>query len=258
MEILKSFNWKTRSRAAGVHLGLSALVALMAGAVVFGLWYPYPYREMLGGQSLFALIVAVDVILGPLLTFVVFDVRKPRSELVRDLSVIAVIQLCALAYGLWSVFQARPVYLVHEVDRYVAVSAADVDPADLPKALPEFQRLPWSGVRLIGVRESRNGEERLASLQLALAGKDVSLRPDYWQPLSEANRAAIRQRAKPLSELRKRSATYASAVDEWLTGQQRPIERLIYLPLVGKDRFWSALMDAQTLEIVGYLEIDGF
>ena len=118
MEMLKNFDLKTRFRAAGVHLGLSALVALLAGAVVFGLWYPYPYRVISGGQSLFWLVVTVDLVLGPLLTWIVFDRRKPRAELVRDVSVIALLQLSALVYGLVSVYQARPVYLVHEVDRF--------------------------------------------------------------------------------------------------------------------------------------------
>lgn len=258
MEILKSFDLKTRFRAAGVHLGLSALVALLAGAVVFGLWYPYPYREISGGQSLFWLVVTVDIVLGPVLTWIVFDRRKPRTELVRDVSIIALLQLSALVYGLVSVYQARPVYLVHEVDRFVVVSAADVDPADLPQATPEFQQLPWAGVRLIGVRESRNGEERLETLTLALAGKDMSLRPSYWQALSEDNKVAIRQRAKPLSELRSRSETHASTVDQWLSKQSHTMDQLVFLPMVGRDQYWSAVMDSNTLEIIGYLPIDGF
>ena len=258
MATLKSFDWKTRFRAAGLHLSLSALVALLAGAVVFGLWYPYPYREISGGQSLFWLVVSVDIVLGPVLTWVVFDRRKPRTELVRDISVIALLQLSALAYGLWSVYQARPVYLVHEVDRFVVVSAADVDPVDLPQATPEFQHLPWAGVRLIGVRESKDGQERLEALTLALAGKDMSLRPSYWQPLSDGNKVAIRQRAKPLKDLRDRSATNVDVVDQWLRNQSRPIEQLVFLPMVGRGQYWSAVMDAGTLEIVGYLPIDGF
>lgn len=258
MDMIKNFDWRTRFRAAGLHLSLSALVALLAGVVVFGLWYPYPYREISGGQSLFWLIVTVDIVLGPLLTWIVFDRRKPRTELVRDVSVIAVLQLSALLYGLFAVYQARPVYLVHEVDRFVVVSAADVDPIDLPKAKREFQQLPWAGVRLIGVRDSKDGQERLETLTLALAGKDMSLRPSFWQALSEDNKTAIRQRAKPLRDLRNRSATDATTVDHWMSKQSRIMEKLVSLPMVGRDKYWSAVMDAETLEIVGYLPIDGF
>ena len=80
-----TFDWRQRLRAAGVHLGLCALVALMAAVLVFFLWYPYPYRVISGGRELFQLVVGVDVIVGPLITFAIFDRAKPRTELRRDL-----------------------------------------------------------------------------------------------------------------------------------------------------------------------------
>lgn len=226
--------------------------------MVFLLWYPYPYRIISGGQELFWLVVSVDVVLGPLLTLVVFNVRKPRAELVRDLTIIASVQLAALGYGLWSVYQSRPVYLVHEVDRLVAVSAIDVDPVDLPKAIPAFQALPFRGVALIGLRQSRSGDERLKSFELALAGKDLSLRPDYWQPLSESNREVMRQRAKPLSQLADRSDEIRALVTDWAKAHNRPLNGLLYLPLTARKAIWTAVLDSDTLELVGYLPVDSF
>lgn len=252
------WHWPSRIRASGVHLGISALVASIAAALVFLCWFPYPYRVIAGGQDLFWLMVSVDVVLGPLLTLVVFDIRKPRNELVRDLSVIAAIQLAALAYGLWSVYESRPVYLVHEVDRLVAVSAADVDPVDLPKAAPAFRTLPFAGARLIGLRESRDGEERMKSFELALAGKDLSLRPEYWQSISDQNRQVMRQRAKPLASLSARSQETGSMVSAWVLENGRKIEDLVYLPLTARKTIWTAVLDSATLEIVGYLPVDGF
>lgn len=252
------FEWKFRSVAAATHLSMSVVVALVAAALVFLVWFPYPFREVSGGSALFKVVVAVDLVLGPVLTWVVFERRKPRAELVRDVLIIVALQLAALAYGLWSVYQARPIYLVHEIDRFVVVSAADIDPADLVQAPPEFQSLPWSGIRLIGVRESRDGEERLETLALALAGKDVSLRPSYWQHLSEANKEVIRQRAKPLRVLRARSDSDSRIIDRWLKDQGLSVDQLIFLPMVGRDQYWSAVMDASSMEIIGYLPIDGF
>ena len=92
-------DWKNRARAATIHLGLSVLIASGAALLVFAVWYPYPYREISGGRELFTLVVAVDVVLGPLITFVVFDRRKPVRELVRDLSVVVLLQLAALSHG---------------------------------------------------------------------------------------------------------------------------------------------------------------
>ena len=109
-----SSRFRSAARAAVAHLLCSVGVALLAGALVFGLWFPYPYRELAGGRELFLLIVAVDVVCGPLLTMVLYNPAKPRAELWRDLGLVVIIQLAALGYGLHVVWQSRPVYLVQE------------------------------------------------------------------------------------------------------------------------------------------------
>ena len=53
------FDWRSRFRAASIHLALSALVAALAALLVFAIWYPYPYREISSGRELFMLVVTV-------------------------------------------------------------------------------------------------------------------------------------------------------------------------------------------------------
>ena len=65
----------------------------------------------------------MDVVCGPLLTLVLASPRKSRRERWLDFSLIGLIQLAALAYGMHSVWVARPVALVFEVDRLVVVTA---------------------------------------------------------------------------------------------------------------------------------------
>lgn len=36
-------HWKDRFKAAGIHLGISFGIAALAAALVFLVWYPYPY-----------------------------------------------------------------------------------------------------------------------------------------------------------------------------------------------------------------------
>ena len=129
-------NWKRRLRASTVHLGISLCIAALAAALVFGLWYPYPYGEISGGRELFLLVVAVDVVMGPLITLAIFNSTKPRRELIMDFTVVGALQLAALGYGLWTVFAARPVHLVFEYSRMSVVHAIDVDADLLAKAPP--------------------------------------------------------------------------------------------------------------------------
>lgn len=253
----QGFGWKDRFVAAGVHLSISLMVAIAAAAFVFGVLFPPPFREISGGASLFKLLISVDVVVGPLLTWLVFSRRKPASELRRDLSVIAVLQLIALVYGLWSMYMARPVYLVHEVDRFVTVSAADIDPTDLPSAKTEFQTLPWSGVRAIGLREPKDGAEKLKGMELAIAGKDLSLQPWLWQELSDVNRKAIHERSKPLSDLVVRNDVNRQLVDTWLADRKDAATGYRFFPLVAREHYWTVVLD-QNLSMVGYLPIDPF
>ena len=69
------------------HLAISVGVATLAAFFVFGVWYPYPYRELAGGRELFWLVVFVDVICGPILTLVLFNPGKTKKELFFDFSV---------------------------------------------------------------------------------------------------------------------------------------------------------------------------
>lgn len=251
-------NLKSRLFVASMHLGISVLMAALAWLLVFKVFYPYPFIEISGGRQLFLLMMAVDVILGPLLTFTVFSPGKARPVLRRDLMAIGVLQMTALMYGLWTMYAARPVYLVHEVDRFKVITAVDLDASDLAEAPAEFRRLPISGVQTIGLRAARNSSEKLNSLELELAGKDLSLQTGWWQPLSDDNRTSIRQHGKPVALLRQRTTDGSAELDRILRAARLQDEAVIALPLVARLGSWSVLLDKRDLKIVGYLPIDLF
>ncbi|HGH6987606.1 TPA: fimb protein, partial [Neisseria meningitidis] len=62
--------WRFALKSAGWHLLISLSVAGLAALLVFKVWYPYPYAELTGGLSLYQLVVAVDIVCGPLLTLI--------------------------------------------------------------------------------------------------------------------------------------------------------------------------------------------
>jgi len=246
-------------KAAGFHLGLSALVAAAVAVVVLGLWFPYPFRALSGGQHLFWIIVGVDMVCGPLLTSVLFNPAKSRRELALDLLLVAVLQLAALLYGLHSISLARPVIVAFEADRLAVVSAAEINPGDLQQALSEFQVLSWTGPVLVGTRTPRDGEEALKSVDMSMQGIEPSVRPGWWQSY-EKSRPAIQQRMKKLDARRAKLPSDKQAiVDEAAKKASLPIDQLYYLPLVSKKQLdtWIALLDAQGT-VRGYAPIDGF
>lgn len=249
---------RAAARVAAWHLGISALVAVAAGIVVFGLWYPYPYRNLSGGLHLFVTLVSVDVACGPLLTFILFTPAKSWRERGVDFSLIGLIQLGALFYGMHVVAQARPVIVAFEVDRLVAVSAEEIDRNQLRQALPPLRRLSWTGPRLVGTRDAKAGE-MLESVQESLNGIEPSARPGWWQPY-EQSLPAIQKRMRKVSDLWARLAPERQhALDQAARPAGLRVADLYYLPLTSAKQLdsWIVLLDAQG-RVVGYAPEDGF
>jgi hypothetical protein len=241
-----------------VHLVASIVVATLVGLLVFSLWYPYPYRELSGGRELFQLVVMVDVVLGPALTFVAFNRAKPRAELRRDLAAIVVLQLAGLAYGLWTVQLARPVHMVFEYDRLRVVHRSEI-PSDLESlAPPGIPVAPVTGPTLIALRPFRDSKEEFEFTTAALGGVQLSARPELWQEYA-VGRPRVLQAARPAAQLVQRFPARADEIAAILRGAGRDAAAVAYLPVVGRNaEAWTALLDAGSAEVIGYLPLDSF
>ena len=248
---------KDRLGASGIHLGISLCVAVFAAALVFGLWYPYPYGEISGGRELFFLVVAVDVIMGPLITLAIFNRAKPRRELLIDFTVVGLLQLAALGYGLWTVFAARPVHLVFEYSRMTVVHAIDVDADLLAKAPTSLQKLPVTGPTVIALRPFKNPEEQFDATMAAFEGFPLAARSDLWQAY-EPVRADVLKEAKPVAELRARFSNQAAQIDRAIAATGKPVTDVRYLPLLSRKTAWTVLLDTTTAEPLGYIPLDSF
>lgn len=245
-------------RAAAVHFSVTLLVAALVSVLVFFVWYPWPFYELVPGKSLFWLVIGIDVVCGPLLTLVLWNPAKPARELVLDLSLVALIQLAALSYGIHNVYQARPVHVVFEMDRLRLVTASEIEHADLPEALPEFQTLPWHGPTLASVRPPKDSDELLKSVELSTKGIETSLRPGWWQAY-ELGVPALLARAKPIDVLALARPAAKSDLAEAVAKTGRSEHGLLWLPLVGGDDYgWVVLLDKTNGLPLAYARIDGF
>jgi len=207
----KAFN---RWQAAGTHLLICVAIAGVAIAVILGLWFPGPLFEAAGGLGLLYLLVGVDVVLGPLLTLVVFKSGKRGMKF--DLAVIGTVQLAALIYGCSVVFLARPAFVAFVKDRFELVSVVDLDPAEVAKAkYPEFRSFSWTGPRLVAVDPPADPAGRQKLIELALSGVDVQSFPEYYVPYAE-RAPQVLAAAVSMEKFRKTEPVSARAADAWL------------------------------------------
>jgi hypothetical protein len=243
----------TRWQAAPVHLAISALVAATVVGTMLFLWYPQPYFQASGGQKLLVLLIGVDVLIGPLLTLIVFDPRKKNLRL--DLAVIAALQITALAYGGWVMFNARPAYIAFAGDRFELVEANAIDAADQARARPAFRALPLTGPRVVGTLLPVDPAERLRMGQVAMLGGSLGLFPQHYVPYATVARA-VTEHARPLAKLRERHPDRARDIDAWVAASGRPEAALRFVPLQARHGDMAVIVDAATGAVRGVLAVD--
>ena len=203
--------------------------------------------------------VMVDVVCGPLLTFFVFSPLKSRVEISLDIGLIVALQVGALAYGLYSVVQARPVFLAFEGDQFKVVSLPDVQLADISSAPESLRTFSYSGPVLIGVKlMASGGSDFLQSIQLDLQGVAPAFRPGRWVDFASQRKQVV-SKARPLIELRKKNPDKLYAIEEALVNAGLPEGELGYLPLsAGSHTDWVVIVSRLDGEPLSYLPLDGW
>jgi hypothetical protein len=242
--------FKLAFKAMTVHFGLSLLVAGIVALLVFTIWFPYPYRELAGGRELFILVMAVDIVCGPLLTFVLFSPTKPKKELVTDISLIAAIQIIALCYGIWNVLQVRPLFLVQEADRFNIISAANIEIKDLELLPANLRPNLFSGPIKVSLRDMSPEEREKLSAQIKSGGKDASELPFFYESFQGSKSY---QNGHELRELlitqEKHKATISKLIN---LSNDSDKNKLRYLYIVGRN-YWIVIVN-QSGDFVNYLK----
>ena len=243
-----------RWKASAIHLGISAIVATIVVTLMLALWYPQPYFEAMGGGTLIVLLIGVDVVIGPLITLIIFDTKK--KSLRTDLAIIAVLQLAALAYGVNVMFAARPVYNVFVVDRFETIAANQVDPQSLASVREnEFRSLPLTGPRIVAAREPDDNKRKMDIVMSAMnGGPDLSALPDLYVPYPQFRRAAAKS-AHPLGELAKKQPAEAALIRSFVESSGRPEGSLGFLPMKARNRDMSVVVDTTSGDVVGILPV---
>lgn len=171
-----------KAKAAGVHFLISGVIVLAVALLVFYVWYPSPLVQATGAGKIFMLLLCVDLILGPLLTAIVY--RKGKKSLKFDLAVIALVQLAALAYGVWTMAHGRPVWQVFNVDRFDLVQISEIEDKHRQAAEPAFQSFPWFGPQWVASANPQDEEKRNELIfESVLGGADLPQRVDLYQPI---------------------------------------------------------------------------
>lgn len=188
---LKAFSW---------HLLASLIIAIISLAIVFFIWYPQPLYQATGVGKIFLVMLGIDIVLGPLLTFIVY---KPKKKTLKfDLAVIVLLQLTAFAYGFYHIYDGRPAWIAYNVDRFDLVKNNEIDNRKLTEALPTYQKVSHSGARYVAAiipRKNSDISNEVLFDEISY-GIAPSQRPELYHPLSAVEEVMV-TRTKPIDEL---------------------------------------------------------
>lgn len=237
-------------KPALIHLGLSALVAAAAMSLIFLLWYPGALAGAQGVSRLVMIMIVVDVVIGPLITLIVYAPGK--KSLLFDLMVVAAMQTVALLYGLKAIESGRPAYVVFNVDRFDVIAVKEVLPDSLERAAPELQ-ISWLGPKWAVANLPADPAQRSQILFSAVSGgADLPQMPEFFVPM-EGERPQMLKRLHPLEELRKLNSDLRddAAWQGLLDGFGKEGSELGYLPMAANARDGAVILDAKTGEVLG-------
>ena len=180
------------------HLTVSLFITLITFSLVFLLWYPAPLAKAVGVTHIFLMMLAIDGIIGPMLGLLVY--KEDKKTLKFDLSVIILIQIAALYYGVYSIAQGRPTWLVYSVDHFELIRKNDIVLQSNVKVKAEYQNYSLNGPKFVGVKLSKNIKQKQDDMFNAVFGITVAQQPDRYLSFNQV-KLDIQENAQDLTIL---------------------------------------------------------
>ena len=185
---------KVRLKAFAYHLSISAVVVAIALTLIFGFWYKPPFSYVQNVYHVVLTLLCVDLVVGPLLTFVVYNPQKKKLKM--DLALIALMQVGALTYGLVVCYQSRPIYTVYNDGMFSTVMSSDYLAPELKKtpAGNPYLKYPKMGAMWVGSVKPANiaKPDELFIEYSSPSGGGLRLIPRFYVPYEQVAAAAAR------------------------------------------------------------------
>lgn len=227
---------------------------LVGGFVAFALlvWYPDPILEISGLRNILLILISVDLVLGPILTFIVY---KPLKKTLKfDLATIVAVQVAALGYGMYTIYQGHPVYITYTVDRFTLVTAQEAKPETAK--YPEYQ-VSTFGKPVYAFSVPPKDEKVLSDLTLKIvAGEepDIDQQPKFYEPFDK-NLDAVLKNKLSTDKIQANPAN-KEKLNAFLTKKGLKLEQSVFIPLAGKEKDVIWVWNKETKMPVGYLDIN--
>ncbi len=231
----------SRIQAFTIHLIVSCLILISVTGTMVWFLYPDFYFTAQGGWEVIKILIAVDLVLGPMITLIIF--KPGKKGLKFDMYCIAGMQLAALIYGSWIIYQERPAYLVFAVDRFEVVSASEIDPSKA--RIDELKQIVAGKPKLVFAVMPKNQKEKDDLMfNAVLGGKDLERRPEYYEPIGN-HLDALFSSSMEIEKGLERATRHQEAFEIFLSSKHKNINDFYYFPVVGRHKDFVLVVNKQ-------------
>jgi hypothetical protein len=247
---------RLRFKALGLHLLASASVLTLILGMFYVGWYRWPGWYLADAIYLITVMISVDVVIGPLCTFIIATKKKPRRVLFRDIAIIVAVQICALIYGSTLLWNGRPLYYAYSEGVLQLVQSYDINAheAELgsrqnPELAPHWYSLP----RWIWAPLPQDPELRRKIVTGTTVGQDdVISMPMYFQTW-EKGLSSLREQLKKVDDVAYFSRKEKDKLKQRMRARGFNSDELNAMPFSGRGHPLLAVFDSKSLEIKALL-----
>jgi hypothetical protein len=243
----------TRARLFAQRFAATGTLLLLAFVVIRFMWFPDGYFQIFGIAKLFLILVAVNLVVGPGLSTLLY---KPGKRGLRfDLIVVACIEIAILGVAMHEILERRPVFTVFAVDRFEAVTVSEVDTDSLRNSQLVLPHGLMPRLIYAELPTDMDVMSRLIDETVILGMQDIDRRPEFWKPYGQGM-SFIKGAAKPLSALSSLNDVRAESIKRWLARQELSANDYVYLPIQGRTADGMIILHADIGYPVDVLAID--
>jgi hypothetical protein len=250
---------KFRFKAFGLHVAASTCLFLLALGTLYLGWYRWPGWYLTGATNIVLLMAGIDVVLGPVLTFTIANPQKPRRELARDISIIALVQLAAMGYGATTLWNGRPLYYTFSTRFLEMVQASDLSAGQIAlgrQLNPDFAPFWYSLPRWIYAPLPDDAKMAQQIVQSSITGgDDVIQMPRYFRPW-EQGVPELRKQLRPVAQMTELSVHEREVAGERMRALGVTADQPVALPMMGRAKPLVGVVDPATGRIRAILRVD--
>lgn len=243
----------SRWHAFLVHLGISFAIFLILAYLIVFKWYPAPFFLADGGWQGIRVLASVALVIGPLLTLIVF--KQGKRGLKFDLIVIGLMQAGAIVWGTWTVYHQRPIAMVYTLNYLTPVTIAQVRNAGLdPAKLSNFgDKPPVPIYSNIPIDIEGQKEYLIRSLSSRIP---LYLFIELYSKFDSRSLAIVKQQSTQLYTWLESQQDGRLLLDEFYMFHPELVDRYLFIPLHSRYKRSVIVLDAHSLQYIGALDMN--